>query len=334
MAVFTQSISPNAEGIRAAVALLKAGQCVAVPSETVYGLAANALDAVACRRIFEIKGRPLIDPLIVHCADLASALHYASFSPQAKALAAAFWPGPLTLVLPKTNLIPDLVTAGLPSVALRVPSRQVFRDLLSALPFPLAAPSANPFGYVSPTRAEHVLQTLSGRLPAVIDDGPCQHGVESTIVDLRVPSAPRLLRPGPISRQAIEAILKTKLPSALPPHLEQTAAQPAPGLLLTHYSPRTKLILHPEGMLKSAELAQTDKVARVYWRRPTEPIQDEATFWLSEDGNEASAAAKLFDLLQVLDRGQYTALHLETAPDSAGLSEAINDRLARAAAKR
>lgn len=180
---------------------------MAVPSETVYGLAANALDENACRRIFAAKGRPSTDPLIVHVLDVKAAEHLAEFNEPARKLAAAFWPGPLTLVLPKRSPVSDVVTSGLPSVAVRVPRHPVFRQLLRAARCPLAAPSANPFGYISPTTAQHVVEGLGGRIAHVLDGGACAVGVESTIVDVRNPHQVSVLRPGMISSDDISSVL-------------------------------------------------------------------------------------------------------------------------------
>ena len=195
---------------------LRAGELVAVPTETVYGLAANALDARACRRIFTAKGRPADDPLIVHIHALAQLSEVAEVNAAALKLAKKFWPGPLTLVLPKKSVVPSVVSAGLSSVAVRMPSHPLFRRLLKLAGVPLAAPSANLFGYVSPTSAEHVRAGLGKRIRSILDGGPCKVGLESTIVDLRDPRHPRLLRPGAITRGELESALGTRVAARRP----------------------------------------------------------------------------------------------------------------------
>jgi L-threonylcarbamoyladenylate synthase len=315
-------------------AMLKAGECVAVPTETVYGLAANALDAQACQRIFQIKGRPLLDPLIVHCANIEAAMRYGQLGELVVGLANAFWPGPLTLVVAKNPIIPDIVTAGLPSVALRVPAQPLLRKLLSQLDFPLAAPSANPFGYISPTSADHVLRTLGGRIAAVLDGGTCEHGVESTIIDVRDPMRPQLLRPGPIDRDELETVLGKSLLMRSTQASGQTAAQVAPGSLESHYSPRATLRLHAKGEFSAdAESGFAASVtAKIFWQRPS-TVDSAHTYWLTESGDSTEAAHNLFALLNRLDAQGYAVIDCERCPDGMAMAEAINDRLRRAAAK-
>jgi L-threonylcarbamoyladenylate synthase len=240
-----------------AARLLRTGQLVAFPTETVYGLGANALDAEAVARIYAAKGRPSINPLIVHIADVAQAQELAEWNEQADRLAARFWPGPLTLVLPKREVVPAIVTAGGPSVALRLPAHRLALDLLQSTGCPLAAPSANRSGQLSPTTAAHVLADLQGRIAAVLDGGPTTAGIESTVVDVRA-GVPRLLRPGPIPPSQLEAVVGS---------IERTAAATAgpfvsPGMMDRHYSPRTPLILAPdEGVdLVANLLAQGERV--------------------------------------------------------------------------
>jgi len=320
----------DAGAVAEAVACLRAGGVVALPTETVYGLGAAARLPGAVARIFAIKGRPLVDPLIVHVADLAAAEGVAEFGLNARRLAAAFWPGPLTLVLPRRPGLPDLVTAGRPSVAVRVSAHPVMHAVVVGLGEPIAAPSANPFGYLSPTRAEHVAATLGDRVDLILDGGPCAVGVESTILDLRDDAAPKWLRPGGLPLEAVEALLACPVPdgrAAATPALAG-GAEVAPGLLATHYQPRTRLTVFPAGTAPAgAEPGQ----AVVWQRRPGRPTPDD--FWLTEDGDLTTAAATLFDLLNRLDDGRWAALAVEAAPDR-GLGRAINDRLARAAAKR
>ena len=316
-------LQATAENIDLCVDLLRDEAVIGVPTETVYGLAGNALNDVSLRKIFEVKGRPMLDPLIVHFSSIEQAEIHAEFNERARALAAQFWPGALTLVLPKKDTISDLVTAALPSVAVRIPEHPIFRSLLERLEFPLAAPSANPFGYVSPTLAEHVASTLGDRILAVIDGGACEHGVESTIVDLRDPDAPKLLRPGPLSAeqlgmQDVEKELKQS---------SNELAQAAPGMLTQHYSPNTPITLfghdeQPNNVQKSE--------AVLYNTKPAGKLT-ENTFWLSESGDLTEIAHNLFMLIQKLDVRDYTQLKVERA-EHVDIGIAVNDRLSRAAA--
>ncbi|MDQ6674558.1 MAG: L-threonylcarbamoyladenylate synthase [Chloroflexota bacterium] len=228
-------------GIAAAAALLRGGGLVAFPTETVYGLGADALASRAVRGIFQAKGRPADDPLIVHLAAADQLEHIAHGNDVAARLAKRFWPGPLTLVLPKRPNVPPEVTAGLPTVAVRVPAHAVAQALLRRSGLPLAAPSANLFGRPSPTRAAHVLQDLDGRIDAVLDGGPTTLGVESTIVDLSC-TPPRLLRPGGLAAEEIESVLGQRL-VRLSPTTSSEGPQSAPGLMSVHYAPRTPLTL-------------------------------------------------------------------------------------------
>ncbi|HVM49520.1 MAG TPA: L-threonylcarbamoyladenylate synthase [Candidatus Acidoferrum sp.] len=225
--------------VRRVTGLLAAGEAVALPTETVYGLAANALDARAVERIFQIKGRPAHNPIIVHVADFEMARRcVAGWPPLAQKLARAFWPGPLTLVLPRAKEIPDIVTAGGSTVGVRWPSHPVMQAVIRACGFPLAAPSANPSNRLSPTTAEHVRRHLGHEIPLIVDGGPCQVGIESTVLDLSV-SPPRVLRPGMIHEQALLAVTGSLARADGPasPRLK------SPGLLPKHYSPRARLVL-------------------------------------------------------------------------------------------
>jgi L-threonylcarbamoyladenylate synthase len=306
---------------------LRAGELVAVPTETVYGLAANALDARACEKIFRAKGRPTHDPLIVHIHALAQLDALAETNDDARRLAKKFWPGPLTLVMPKKSAVPAIVTAGLPSVAIRMPRHPLMRRLLRRCGLPLAAPSANPFGYVSPTTAEHVRAGLGRKIRFILDGGPTTIGLESTIVDVRDPRRPRLLRPGAISREQIEAVLGQKLFSA-GKRPRSKAPLPAPGLLARHYSPRTPLVLHKK---ISAALAAKSGAAEA-WLFFAQPrgLTGPNIFCLDAHGDARRAASKLFGLLRTLDGSRFEKIHAELAPGH-GLAEAINDRLRRAA---
>ncbi|NJC05981.1 L-threonylcarbamoyladenylate synthase [Sphingomonas kaistensis] len=294
------------QAIADAAALIRAGQTVAVPTETVYGLAADATNARAVARIYEAKGRPSFNPLIVHVPDLAAAARLGQLSEEARALAEQHWPGPLTLVVP---LAPDspvasLVTAGLPTIALRVPAHPAMRALLEASGRPLAAPSANASGRISPTRAEHVLASLEGRIALVIDGGPSAHGLESTIVAF-TGGAPRLLRPGPI-----------EIPEAA---LVEASLVEAPGMLASHYAPAKPLRLNATDRRQGEWLIGFGEVG--------------GDVSLSPSGNLGEAAARLFDLLHQADAGPRPAIAVAPVPDI-GVGRAINDRLARAAAPR
>lgn len=298
------------------------GGVVAFPTETVYGLGASALDADAAARIFEVKNRPSFDPLIVHVASVDQARACAERFPEAaQALAEAFWPGPLSVVVRKKGVIPDLVTAGLPTVAMRMPNHPVALELIREAGVPVAAPSANPFGALSPTTAEHVRRHLGDTVDAVLDGGECTVGVESTIVSL-VGERPVLLRPGGIPVEAIERLIGP---------LEQTHAPKdkplAPGQLPTHYAPRTPLALSPDpqhpsdariGLLASQEPAD---------RQPYAAVEV-----LSAQGDLREAAANLFAALHRLDALDLDSILANPLPDH-GLGRAINDRLRRAAAK-
>ncbi|MGH8017736.1 MAG: L-threonylcarbamoyladenylate synthase [Opitutaceae bacterium] len=323
---------------------LRAGELVAVPTETVYGLAANALDAGACRRIFEAKERPAHDPLIVHVANRQAAENIAVFNEAASLLAIRFWPGPLSLVLPKKPAIPDILTSGRPTVAVRVPAHPLMHALLERCRLPLAAPSANPFGYVSPTTVEHVQHGLGERIKYILDGGPCAVGVESTIVDARDADDPVILRPGGLAREAIEQALgrpvrvhagstQQSRASRAP---EDPAGELAPGMLDRHYSPRTPVVLRKRPFTPEELENAPPGVARVCIQKPTTLAARSAgrlerIFWLSESGDIDEAARRLFALMRELDATGFARIEFEPAPSSA-LGLAINDRLRRAAA--
>lgn len=317
MSIDTLRLAPDDAGLDRAVALLAAGGCVAFPTETVYGLGADAKQDDAVARIYAAKGRPAHNPLIVHVPDVAAAADLADLTDAARALAAAFWPGPLTMVLPlrRGAGLSRLVTAGLDSVALRVPAAPVAQDLLRRCGLPLAAPSANPSGRISPTTADHVLAGLSGRIAAVIDGGPCAVGVESTILDLTGP--PRLLRPGGITAEALSRVLDAPVTSA--PVTDDTAPV-APGMLASHYAPRARVRL-------DAEMTGPDEVLLGFG-----PVAG-AALNLSPSGDLSEAAAGLFAALHRLDTDGAVAIAVSPIPDT-GLGRAINDRLRRAAAPR
>ena len=298
--------------IAAAATLIRDGGAVAMPTETVYGLAADATDSAAVARIYEAKGRPGFNPLIVHVKDRAAAGNYALFDAAAEALAAAFWPGPLTLVLPRApgSPIASLATAGLPTIAIRCPAHPAMQALLAASGRPLAAPSANASGRISPTRAEHVLASLDGRIPLIVDAGPTEQGLESTIV---APGADvvRLLRPGPITAEAIAAATGLRVEA-----VTAGDAIEAPGQLASHYAPSKPLRL------------EADAARPGEWLIGFGTVGGDAT--LSAAGDLTHAAARLFDLLHQADASDAAAIAVAPVPRT-GLGLAINDRLARAA---
>ena len=309
----TELLEPDAAGVARAAGLLRAGELVAFPTETVYGLGGDARSGLAVARIFAAKGRPKFNPLIVHVPDVAAARLVGVFDARAEAVAARFWPGPLTLVLPLRDAgLADLVTAGLPSVAIRVPAHPLAQALLRAFGGPLAAPSANVSGRVSPTRAGHVMAGLSGRIAAVLDGGPCAVGVESTIVGLVVGA--ELLRPGGVTVEDLEAVLG-------PLTLGGSAEKPnAPGQLASHYAPAAALRL-------GAAAAWAGEIGLGFGPGSWD-------LNLSETGDLVEAAANLFHLLREADRlaaGRGIAV---AAVPEVGLGRAINDRLRRAAAPR
>lgn len=318
-------LNASPQSIEECAELLRKDELVAVPTETVYGLAGNALSEVAVRKIFNVKGRPLIDPLITHFKDADAAFSHVLRSDLAEALAREFWPGPLTLVLDKMPTIPDLVTAGLNSAAVRVPRQPQMQALLQTLDFPLAAPSANPFGYVSPTLPGHVAQTLGPKIAAILDGGSCQHGIESTVLDLRDSGNIRLLRPGPICAEAIESLLGRKVIQAQASNSTR-GAQTSPGQLTKHYSPKTKIEIVEHGRLEFFAQKGTATVAN---KRPVGMEQDDI-YWLSESGDLAELSKNFFATIQKLDRMGYKKFIIEAAPQR-GLGVALNDRLRRAA---
>jgi len=311
--------------------VLRQGGLVAAPTETVYGLAANALDAAACEKIFTAKARPQTDPLIVHVATLSDLAKLAVVNSAALVLAKKFWPGPLTLVLPKTDLVPAIVSAGLPSVAVRMPAHPLFRRLLRLAGVPLAAPSANPFGYVSPTTAQHVRDGLGDKIGHILDGGSCAVGLESTIVDLRNPQRPRLLRPGAITRLQLEQALGVPVLQLRRKKSQTTTAQVAPGLLTRHYSPRTPVRVHARLTPRMVKAGDPHE-AWVFISKPPR-FTGKNIFWLDAHGDLTHVAHRLFALLRELDDAAFAQIHIELAAGHAGLADAINDRLRRAAAR-
>lgn len=299
------------EDILRAAELIRAGKLVAFPTETVYGLGANALDPDAVARIFAAKGRPSTSPLIVHAASVEMVRQIVSDWPDAAAvLGEHFWPGPLTLLLRKRSHIPDSVTAGLPTVGIRVPSHPVALELIRAAGVPIAAPSANAFTHLSPTTAEHVRAGLGDRVDVVLDGGPCSVGIESTVLSLAA-GGPILLRPGMVSRAEIEALIGPVASAGLATH----GAHASPGLHARHYSPRTPLrIGFPDGLGAAWVFWQEERPAGHAVRMPSEP---------------RLYAARLYDVLHQLDQEGWDSIYVEPLPEEPQWS-AIRDRLKRA----
>jgi L-threonylcarbamoyladenylate synthase len=319
-------ISPfDGDALAEAARRIRAGEVVAVPTETVYGLAADATNPEAVERIYEAKGRPSFNPLIVHVSPQDARLH-GRFDDTADALAAAFWPGPLTLVLPRraSSNLAAAVSAGLPTVALRCPAHPIMQALILCSGRPLAAPSANASGTVSPTRAEHVLASLGGRIPWILDGGPTEQGLESTIVAIDHDGA-RLLRPGPVTREQIEAVLNPPDSRGRPKRLADSAAGgpeaaiEAPGQMRRHYAPDKPLRL------------QATAAAEDEWLIGFGAVAGDDN--LSASGKLDEAAARLFDALHRADRQDRPRIAVAPIP-AEGIGLAINDRLRRAAAPR
>ena len=335
------------DSIREAADLLRRGRLVAFPTETVYGLGAHALDRDAVRRLFQAKGRPADDPLIVHIGSADAMGPLVRERPAlVDRLAARFWPGPLTLVLPRSAAVPDEVTAGLDTVAIRVPAHPVARALLDAAAIPVAAPSANLFSRPSPTRAEHVLQDLDGRIDLVLDGGTTTVGVESTVLDLSQ-DPPAILRPGAVTLE----MLRELVPGVV--RRETTAtpreAMPSPGLLTKHYSPRTPLVLYEgergrviqrihedarSALLRGTSVgvlaAEGDALGRDH------PAERGKGAWkvvyCGSERDLSTVAARLYDALRELDTAGVDVIFARSFPDDTGLGVAIQDRLRRAAA--
>jgi L-threonylcarbamoyladenylate synthase len=309
------------EAIADAAACLRTGGLVAMPTETVYGLAADATSDAAVAAIYAAKERPAINPLISHVLDIETAREHAIFGPEAETLARAFWPGPLTLVLPiaSTCRISLLARAGLETVALRSPSHETARALIGAADVPLAAPSANRSGAVSPTTAAHVVADLDGRIDWILDGGPCRHGLESTILGC-LAGRRQLLRAGAITREAIESVLGWPIDSTNPPR----TAPNAPGQLASHYAPKAELRL---GVMEAAADEATLDFGRSLKGGKSARLD------LSPSGDLVEAASHLFSYLRALDASGAARIAVAPIPEH-GLGAAINDRLRRAAAPR
>lgn len=327
-------VAADASNLARAAAILRTGGLVALPTETVYGLGANALNAQAVARIFEAKGRPFFDPLIVHAPSLEAVQQLVqSIPPAALELARRCWPGPVTLVLPKRDIVPDIVTAGLPSVAVRVPAHPVALELLRLAGVPVAAPSANRFGAISPTLAEHVASDLGSSVDMILDGGPCESGVESTVISFLEPSVPTLLRPGALPVETIEAIVGKVRKRAHSTSRPGVAAA-SPGMLEKHYAPRTpmSLLSAPADAHLAAELPASQRVGLLCLKRPADVSRYAAVEELSPAGDLRQAAARLFAAMRALDTAGLDVIVAEPVPEH-GLGLAINDRLRRAACR-
>jgi L-threonylcarbamoyladenylate synthase len=315
--VETRLLAPPV-AIAEAVALLSAGEVVALPTETVYGLGACALDPVACAKVFEAKERPLSDPLIVHLPDPSWVGRLARSNPPARRLAERFWPGPLTLVLPRTDLVPDIVTDGQDTVALRMSAHPVFRKIAAGLDKPIAAPSANRFGRISPTRPEHVMAELGGRIPLIVDGGPCTHGIESTIVSVSAHGV-AILRHGPVTEEQLAEVV---------PVQAARGGITTPGSMKSHYAPRT-----PLDILEAADLdrvAGTPGVGLLAYSQVREGFARVEV--LSASGDLREAAANLYGAMRRLDEAGLGRIVAEPVPEN-GLGVAIMERLRKAAVR-
>ncbi len=323
MAPSLRILKPTPGAIARAARLLARGRLVALPTETVYGLAGDATRRSAVARIYAAKGRPAFNPLIVHVASTAAVQRFATLDARARVLARRFWPGPMTLVLKRKPgaAIPRAVAAGRDTLAIRVPSHPVAQRLLRRVACPIAAPSANRSGRVSPTAARHVAASLGKYVGLILDGGSTPVGLESTVIDLSTPQA-RILRPGAVTREAIEAAIG---PTAAATEATGTAARAAPGQLESHYAPRLPLRL-------DAKTPRADE-AYVAFGTPPPGVGAERLVNLSPRGDLAEAAAALFAALHALDRREFSAIAVAPIPE-AGIGVAINDRLRRAAAPR
>lgn len=313
------------EDINLAANLLKEGKLVAIPTETVYGLAANGLDTDAIIKIYQAKNRPLFDPLILHSNSIQKIENLADLSnPLARKLAETFWPGPLTLVLPRKKIIPDLITSGLETVAVRIPRHPLTLKLLSVLEFPLAAPSANPFGYISPTTAQHVAAQLGDKVDYILDGGACSVGLESTIIGFEN-EQPVIYRLGGLAVEAIE-----KITGKISINRNLSSNPKAPGMLKTHYAPRKPLLIGD--IAKLLEENNHKKCGVLSFSETFTGNNVLAMELLSTQKDYAEAARNLFSKMRLLDESEAELILTEFLPEDF-LGKAINDRLIRAAAK-
>ncbi|RPJ11417.1 MAG: threonylcarbamoyl-AMP synthase [Deltaproteobacteria bacterium] len=315
----------DAEAIRQAAEIIKEGGVVAFPTETVYGLGADALNPLAVARIFEIKNRPFFDPLIVHIADLDEMSRLAvEIPPNGERLVKRCWPGPLTIVVFKKEEVPDLVTAGLPTVAIRMPKHPMALRLIREAGCPIAAPSANPFGYVSPTTADHVREQLGNRVDLILDGGPCEVGVESTILSFSE-ERPRLLRPGGLTLEEIESVIgKVEMGPA------QEEKPSSPGRLPKHYAPRTPIVI--DEWKNDFEAYRDKEIGLLAFHEASVSFPFRHVEVLSSAGDLREAAANLFAAIRRLDALNLDLILAESVPET-GLGRAIMDRLRRASKK-
>lgn len=308
--------------LKIAIEYLQSGELVAIPTETVYGLAANGTNELAIQKIFEAKGRPKSNPLILHFSDSEAILPYIQdFPAELKKLAETFWPGPLTLLLNKSELVPNIITAGHNRVAVRVPAHSVTLELLKNLPFPLSAPSANPYGKISPTKAEHVFHQLSGKIPFVLDGGPCNKGLESTIVGMENKEI-IVYRLGSISIEEIEYVLGYQ------PTIHQSSEESplTSGMVKHHYAPSTPLFF----IESINDIDTSNNSGFIFFQNDFIDVENKII--LSETGNLNEAAQRLYDSLHLMDSKELKQIYIERFPDSK-LGRTINDRLKRATAK-
>jgi L-threonylcarbamoyladenylate synthase len=304
---------------------LSKGEVIGIPTETVYGLAGNAFNIEAVTKIFEVKNRPNFDPLIVHTNSIERLSEFVESIPEkAILLAQKFMPGPLTLLLPKRSSIPDLVTSGLDTVAVRIPNHPLTLALLAELDFPVAAPSANPFGYISPTSAQHVAQQLGDKIPYILDGGECQVGIESTIVGFENDEV-IVYRKGGLAIEEIEKVVgKVQV-------ISHSSSNPkAPGMLKSHYAPRKKMFILDENNLKSE--TQKDRIGYLAFQKYNNDLPQNNQLILSESGNYRESAKNLFAFMRALDAIDIDKIYVELLPEQ-DLGIAINDRLRRAAVK-
>ncbi len=332
----TLLLNDNQNDIEKAGKILSGGGLVAIPTETVYGLAANALDGRAVASIFRAKGRPMDNPLIVHIADIEDISRFSlvsRFPEKAKLLAEKFWSGPLTMIMPKGESIPDEVSAGLDTVAIRFPSHTLAQKLIKAAGVPLAAPSANISGSPSPTTAEHVMNDMNGRIDAVVDGGECSVGLESTVITLAV-DPPRLLRPGKITVEQIESVIgKIEVDDAVLHQLKNGEKAASPGMKYKHYAPKASVVL-----LKGSTAAYIDFVnnhiesgtAALCYDDDIEKLKLKS-FSLGKSGDYSSQAHRLFSSLRAIDRDESVKLVYARCPNPEGVGMAVYNRLVRAA---
>jgi len=335
----TLILPPDSNGVAQAAALLRAGNIVALPTETVYGLAANALDSTAVGKIYAAKGRPADNPLIVHVTGQHQALTLATRVPdEALALMDAFWPGPLTIVLPKNPIIPALTTGGRPDVGLRAPAHPTFQAVLQAGGMPLAAPSANRAGYPSPTSAAHVLGDLRGAIPAIVDGGNCEVGLESTVVSLSG-LRPTLLRPGGITLEQLQNVIgQVAVDEAVTTMMAADRSPGAPGMKYQHYSPRTPVTLLVGPITAQLDfLKQTSggtTIGVLCFDDDAAAFSDYPTITYGPRDNAAAQAQRLFAALHEVDDLGVQQVYAQVAPSSAGVFLAVRNRLLKAAGHR